>query len=180
MHYVFMDWGHTRDILEAGSQYTEQKNLIVWDKGSAGMGSCYRSQHELVFLFKNGKRPHINNFKLGQNGRHRSNVWSYPGLNGWTRGRKEQLALHPTVKPVQMLADAIKDCSKKNGDILDPFGGSGSTLIAAHQTGRRGRLIELDPKYVDVTIRRFQADTGEQAILCDDGRTFNSIEEGGR
>jgi DNA modification methylase len=129
---------------------------------------------------KNGTGRHINNFGLGGKGRHRSNVWDYAGLNGWTQDREHQLAMHPTVKPVAMIADAVRDCSKKNGLILDCFGGSGTTLIAAEQTGRRARLIELDPLYVDVTIRRFEAATGEKAILDNDRRSFAEVQNEGR
>ena len=131
IHYLFMDWRHLAEMVLATSQYSEQKNLIVWDKISSGMGSCYRSQHELIWVMKNGAAPHINNFLLGQKGRHRTNVWSYPGLNGAAPGRQELLALHPTVKPLTLISDAIKDCSKKGGLILDCFAGSGTILMAA-------------------------------------------------
>jgi DNA modification methylase len=180
IHFHFMDWRHLAEILAAGAQYAELKNVICWDKQTAGMGTFYRSQHELIFAFKNGSKPHINNFKLGQNGRHRSNVWSHPGLNGWVRDRKAQLSLHPTPKPVPLLAEAIKDCSKPNGIVVDCFAGSGSTLIAAQHTGRRARLIELDPHYVDVILRRFTAETAQKAVLCDDGRCFDDIQKQGR
>lgn len=176
IHYLFIDWRHLAEMLTATGQYDEMKNLVCWYKQSAGMGSFYRSQHELIFVMKNGTARHLNNFGLGEKGRHRSNVWNYPGLSGWTPNREEELAMHPTVKPVAMIADALRDCSRKEDIVLDCFGGSGTTLIAAHQTGRRARLIEIDPVYVDVTIRRWEADTAEQAFLIDDGRTFKSVE----
>lgn len=176
IHYLFMDWRHIAEMLAATGQYAEMKNLICWTKQSAGMGSFYRSQHELIFVMKNGTARHLNNFGLGEKGRHRSNVWNYPGLSGWTPNRQEELAMHPTVKPVAMIADALRDCSRKRDLVLDCFGGSGTTLIAAHQTGRRARLIEIDPVYVDVAIRRWEAETGEQAVLIDDGCTFKFLE----
>jgi DNA modification methylase len=163
-------------MVAATAQYSEMKNLICWNKQSAGMGSFYRSKHELIFVMKSGTARHINNFGLGEKGRHRSNVWDYPGLNGWTEDRGEQLAMHPTVKPVAMIADALRDCSRKDGIVLDSFGGSGTTLIAAEQTGRRARLIELDPAYVDVTIRRWESATTRKATLVDSGRAFDEIE----
>ena len=180
IHYLFMDWKHMPEMVLATSQYTEQKNLITWDKISPGMGACYRSQHELVWVMKNGTAPHINNFLLGQNGRTRSNVWSYQGLAGFTPGRQKLLALHPTVKPLALISDAIKDCSKKGGLILDCFAGSGTVLLAAEQTGRRAAAMELDPAYIDVAIRRWQADTGQQAYLAEDGRSFDQLEQKGR
>lgn len=173
IHYVCMDWRHMGDLLEAGRQvFGPPKNLCVWAKTNAGMGAFYRSQHELVFVFRNGNAAHINNFGLGEKGRHRTNVWRYAGVNviGGT-GRKD-LELHPTVKPLALVADAIRDCSNRNGLILDPFGGSGTTLLAAEHTGRRAALIELDPAYVDVAIRRFEAFSGEKAVLEATGETF--------
>jgi DNA modification methylase len=180
IHFLFMDWRHLREMLGATEQYAELKNLICWNKGSGGMGSFYRSQHELIFVLKNGTGRHINNFGLGDKGRYRSNVWDYPGLNGWTAARAEELAMHPTVKPVAMIADAIRDCSRKGGIVLDCFGGSGTTLIAADQTGRRARLLELDPTYVDVIIRRYEAATGGKAVLSNDGRSFGELQKQGR
>jgi DNA modification methylase len=175
IHYLFMDWRHLDEMVAATRQYAELKNLIVWNKHSAGLGSFYRSKHELIWVMKNGRGRHINNFGLGEKGRHRTNVWDYPGLSGWTPGREAQLEMHPTVKPVAMIADALKDCSRKGGIVLDCFGGSGTTLIAAEQTKRRARLIELDPAYVDVTIARWQSDTGGKAILSDNGLPFDSV-----
>lgn len=139
------------------------------------MGTFYRSQHELVFVFKAGRAPHINNFELGQHGRYRTNVWDYAGVNTLKADRLEELKMHPTVKPVALVADAIKDCSKRGGIILDCFGGSGTTLIAAHKTGRKAVTMELDPKYVDVAIRRWQAFTGLEARQVETRKTFDEI-----
>ncbi len=173
IHFVFMDWRHMAEIMAAANGiYAELKNLIVWAKDNGGMGSFYRSRHELIFAFKNGDAPHINNFELGQKGRYRTNVWNYRGINSAGADRLQLLKLHPTVKPVQMLADAILDCSKRGGIVLDPFGGSGSTLIAAEKTKRRARLIEIDPVYVDRTIRRWQAYAKDDAIHSATGKTF--------
>ncbi len=171
-----MDWRHIGEILAAGkTAFTELKNLAVWVKDNAGMGSFYRSQHELVFIFKQGTAPHINNFGLGENGRYRTNVWSYAGVNTLRPGRGAELALHPTPKPVAMVMDAIKDCSRRGGIVLDAFGGSGTTLIAAEKTGRRGYLLEIDPLYVDVTIRRWQKLTGKNARHAESGLTFDEM-----
>jgi DNA modification methylase len=157
IHFVCMDWRHVGEILEAGAtNYAELKNLIVWVKDNGGMGTFYRSRHELIFAFKNGDAPHVNSFELGQHGRYRTNVWEYRGLNTRKSGRLDELALHPTVKPVAMIADAIKDVSHRGGLVLDLFAGSGSTLIAAHKTARRARLCELDPVYCDRIIRRWE------------------------
>ena len=148
IHFICMDWRHIREITQAGDQvYNELKNMITWVKDNGGMGTFYRSRHELIFAFKLGAEPHTNTFELGQYGRYRTNVWEYKGVNTRRAGRMEELALHPTVKPVQMIADAIKDVSGRGEIVLDIFGGSGSTLIAAHKTGRRGYLMELDPLY---------------------------------
>jgi DNA modification methylase len=174
-----MDWRHMAEMLAAGnSAYTELKNLCVWSKTNAGMGSFYRSKHdELVFVWKSGTAPHINNFELGQHGRSRTNVWEYPGISTARPGRLDELAMHPTVKPVALVADAIKDCSRRKGIVLDPFVGSGTTLIAAERTGRRARAIEIDPAYVDVAIRRWQGFTGKSATLAGTLKTFEEIEE---
>jgi DNA modification methylase len=154
--------------------YSELKNLCIWNKTNAGMGSLYRSKHELIFVFKIGKGPHINNVALGRYGRNRANVFDYAGQTS-LRGRKSKLSLHATAKPVALVADTIRDCSNRGGIILDPFGGAGTTLIAAQKTGRRARLIELDPKYVDITIRRWQYLTGEAAIHAETGRSFDDL-----
>ncbi len=176
IHYVFMDWRHIGEPLKAARKvYSELKNLCVWSKDNAGMGTFYRSQHELVFVFKKGTAPHINNFELGQHGRHRSNVWSYPGVNTLRPGRLDELRMHPTVKPVALVADAIMDCSHRSGIILDCFAGSGTTIIAAEKTGRRAYAIEIDPGYVDTAIRRWQAYTGESAMDAASRSTFEAI-----
>lgn len=176
IHYVCIDWRHIGELLAAGrSAYSELKNLVVWNKDNGGMGAFYRSKHELVFVFKNGFAAHINNFSLGQHGRYRTNVWDYAGVNSLKAGRAEELAMHPTVKPVEMVADAIRDCSRRGGLVLDAFSGSGTTIMAAEQTGRRGRVIELDPRYVDVAIRRWQKTTGGKATLAGSGTTFDDI-----
>jgi DNA modification methylase len=164
IHYVCMDWRHIRELLDAAATpYGELKNLCVWSKTNAGMGSFYRSQHELVFVFKKGVAPHINNVELGRFGRNRSNIWNYAGLNTFGSDRDAELAMHPTVKPVALVADAILDCSKRGGIILDVFAGSGTTLIAAEKTGRCGFGIEIDPYYVDTIINRFEAVYGLKA-----------------
>jgi DNA modification methylase len=166
IHFVCMDWRHMGEMLEAGAaNYAELKNLIVWAKDNGGMGAFYRSRHELIFAFKNGTAAHINSFELGQHGRYRTNVWQYRGVNTLKAGRLDELALHPTVKPVAMIADAIKDVSRRNGIVLDLFGGSGSTLIAAHKTGRRARLCELDPIYCDRILRRWEKFAKDDAEL---------------
>jgi DNA modification methylase len=173
IHFVFSDWRHIFELLSAARAiYTEVKNLCVWNKDNGGMGSLYRSKHELIFVFKNGTAAHINNIELGRFGRNRSNVWDYPGVNTLRPGRLEELAMHPTVKPAAMIADAILDCSKRGGIVLDCFGGSGTTLIAARKTGRRGYLMELDPVYVDVTIRCFEKLTGKEAVHAESRLTF--------
>lgn len=178
IHQVFMDWRHMREMLDAGSAvYTELKNLCIWNKSNAGMGSFYRSQHELVFVWKHGTAPHINNFELGQYGRSRTNVWAYEGVNTMREGRLEELAMHPTVKPVALVADAIKDCSKRGGLVLDPFAGSGTIFIAAERTGRRARAIEVGPRYVDVAIRRWQKFTGKSALLAPLDESFDEVAE---
>ncbi len=178
IHFQFMDWKHMGEMLVAGEAvYSELKNVCVWDKGVGGMGTMYRSRHEMVFVWKAGTAQHINNFGLGDKGRYRTNVWTYRGLNTGGASRLEELALHPTAKPVQMLADAMLDCSVRNAIVLDPFGGSGSTLIAAEKTGRRARVVELDPIYVDRTVRRWQKWTKEDAVFADTGETFNEREE---
>jgi len=180
IHFICMDWRHVRELLTAGREaYTELKNICVWTKDNAGMGSLYRSQHEFVFVFKSGKCPHQNNVQLGQYGRYRSNVWSYPGANSFSRNTAEGnlLELHPTVKPVALVADAIMDVSARGDVILDPFLGSGTTLIACERTGRKCYGIELDPAYVDTIVRRWQKFTRLSATHAVSGRSFNELEE---
>jgi DNA modification methylase len=155
IHYICMDWKHIHELTTAGKLYAEQKQLIVWKKDNGGMGTFYRSQHELIFVYKNGRRKHINNFGLGENGRYRTNVWEYTGMNSFASGEREHLDDHPTVKPVKLVAGAILDCSDPSGIILDTFLGSGTTLIAAEQTGRSCYGVEVDAKYCDLTVRRY-------------------------
>jgi DNA modification methylase len=178
LHYICMDWRHLEVLLDAGREaYGELKNLCVWVKDNAGMGSLYRSQHELVLVFKQRGGSHRNNVQLGQFGRNRSNVWRYPGANSFARGSEEGnlLALHPTVKPVAMVADAILDCSAGGDIVLDAFLGSGTTVIAAERTRRRCRALELDPGYVDTAIRRWQTLTGDKARHAANGRYFDDL-----
>src|SRR6516162_3326061 len=178
LHYICMDWRHLDELLAAGrGTYGELKNLCVWVKDNGGMGALYRSQHELVFVFKHGRHGHRNNVQLGRFGRNRSNVWHYPGANSFGRCGAEGnlLTLHPTVKPVAMIADAILDCSVRGDIVLDGFLGSGTTVIAAERTGRRCYGIELDPGYVDTVIRRWQGLTGGSARHATNGRNFDDL-----
>jgi len=174
--FLCMDWRHMGEMLEAGQAvFTELKNLIVWNKTSPGQGSFYRSQHELIFAWKVGQGEHVNAFGLGAHGRMRANVWTYPGTNSFRTGRRADLALHPTVKPVSLVADAMRDCSMKGDIVLDLFMGSGTTIMAAEKVGRRGYGLELDPLYVDVAVRRWSSAARADAILYGDGRTFDEV-----
>ena len=174
--YVCMDWRHMGELLKAGhAVFSELKNLCVWNKTNGGMGTFYRSKHELVFVFKVGTAPHTNTFGLGDSGRYRTNVWDYAGVNTLRPGRSESLAMHPTVKPVALVAEAIKDCSRRGEIVLDPFAGSGTTLIAAEKTGRVARLIEFDPAYCDTVLRRFERVTGKRATHAADGMSFDEV-----
>lgn len=176
IHYVCMDWRHTEELSAAGrAVYTTLKNICVWVKNNAGQGSFYRSQHELIFVFKNGDGEHLNTFELGQHGRTRTNVWNYAGVNSFRAGRMDELRMHPTVKPTALVADAIRDCSKRGSIVLDAFLGSGTTLIAAEQLGRIAYGIELDPAYVDVAIERWQKLTGRDAVLAGTPLTFDEL-----
>jgi DNA modification methylase len=176
IHFICMDWRHMPELLEASTEpYSELKNLCVWSKTNAGMGSLYRSQHELIFVFKKGTAPHVNNVELGRFGRNRTNVWHYPGVNTFGKNRSEDLAVHPTVKPVALVADAILDCSKRGGLVLDAFAGSGTSLIAAEKTGRRGYGLEIDPYYVDTIIRRFDEVYGLKAVHTGYKVDFESV-----
>jgi DNA modification methylase len=178
LHYLCMDWRHIGELLAAGRDvYGELKNLVVWVKDNAGMGALYRSQHELVFVFKRGRQGHRNNVQLGQFGRNRSNIWRYPGARSFARRGEEGnlLALHPTVKPVAMVADAILDCSARGDIVLDAFLGSGTTLIAAERTGRRCYGMELDPVYADTIVRRWQKLSGGSALHGISGRSFDDL-----
>jgi DNA modification methylase len=178
LHYVCMDWRHMGELLTAGRQtYGSLLNLCVWVKDTGGMGSFYRSQHEQVFVFRNGKGQHRNNIQLGRYGRNRTNVWHYPGVNTLSKQGDEGnlLALHPTVKPVALIADALLDCSARGDLVLDSFLGSGTTLIAAERTGRCCCGIEIDPIYVDTAIKRWQRHTGDQAVLGSSGKRFEEM-----
>jgi DNA modification methylase len=171
--YSCIDGPHLHEMLNAGyGVFDELKSVIAWAKANAGMGSLYRVQTELITLWKKGKTPHINNIELGKHGRYRTTLWSYAGVNGFRKGRMAELASHPTVKPCAMVMDAIKDCSKPKGIILDPFSGSGTTLIAAAKTKRRGYAMEFDPLYVDGAIRRWEALFKDEARHAETGLTF--------
>ncbi len=174
--YACIDWRHLGEMCAAGdANQLELKNVVVWSKGTGGMGSMYRSQHEEIFVFKSGSAPHTNNVQLGRYGRNRTNLWEYPGINSFARNTSEGnlLACHPTVKPVALVADAMLDASERGDAVLDPFLGSGTTVIAAEKTGRIGYGIELDPRYVDTAVRRWQLLTGEHAIHALSGQRFD-------
>lgn len=176
IHYLCMDWRHIGSLLVAASpHYSELKNICVWNKSNGGMGSLYRSKHEMIAVYKAGSKPHINNIDLGRHGRNRTNVWDYAGITSISNDRNEELAMHPTVKPVSLVKDAILDCSKRNGIVLDAFTGSGTTLLAAEGTGRRGYGIEIDPSYIDTAIHRLREKTGLIATLGKGGATFEEI-----
>jgi DNA modification methylase len=177
IHFVCMDWKHLHELLAAGREvYSQLKNIAVWVKSAAGMGSLYRSQHELICVFKSGNGRHTNNIELGKNGRHRTNVWKYDSANIQARKGNNVLELHPTVKPVQLVMDALLDCSNRCDIVIDSFLGSGTTVLAAERTGRICRGIELDPLYVDTAIRRLQNLTGRDAVRVSDGKLFRDIE----
>jgi DNA modification methylase len=174
--FICMDWRHMRELLDAAEAvFSEMKNLCVWNKTNGGMGTFYRSKHELVFVFKVGDAPHTNSFGLGETGRYRTNVWDYAGISSLGARRMEEFAMHPTVKPVALVADAIRDCSRRGDIVLDTFGGSGTTLIAAETCGRQARLLEYDPAYCDTIVRRWEAYTGKQATLYGDGSVFEDV-----
>lgn len=175
IHFTCMDWRHMAELQAAGDKvYGELKNLVVWAKTNGGMGTFYRSRHELIYVWKVGTAPHVNTFGLGEHGRYRTNVWDYPGVNSFG-GNQADLALHPTVKPVALVADAIKDVTRRGEIVLDGFGGSGTTLIAAERTGRVARLVELGPLYCDVICRRYAALTGVEPVLEAIGETFDTV-----
>jgi DNA modification methylase len=175
--YLFMDWRHLFELQTAARlQDLTLINLCVWNKTNGGMGSLYRSKHELILIFSQGDR-HRNNVELGKNGRNRTNVWEYAGVNTFRADRGSDLAMHPTVKPVAMIADAIRDVTKQGDIVLDPFSGSGTTIIAAEKTGRLARAVEIDPRYCDVAVRRWEAFTGKTALLAETGETFEAIAE---
>jgi hypothetical protein len=179
IHYVCIDWRHLPEILAAGAiAYSEVKDLCVWTKTNAGVGSFYPSKHELVVVFKNGTAPHIDNINLGVRGRNRSNVWPYAEINSSGRQRDELLAMHPSIKPVGLVADAIKDASARGDLVLDPFAGCGTTLVAAEKTRRRAAVMEIDPLYVDAIVQHWQGLTGKAAICARTGATFAEREAG--
>jgi DNA modification methylase len=176
LHYICMDWRHYGELLAAGKEiYSELLNVVVWAKASGAQGSFYRSQHEEIFVFKVGASPHLNNVQLGRFGRNRTNVWTYPGANTFRAGRMADLTAHPTVKPTPLVADAMRDCTRRGDIVLDPFLGSGTTVLAADRIGRRAFGIEIDPLYVDVAVRRWQAATKADAVLEGSGKTFDQI-----
>jgi DNA modification methylase len=178
VHFVCMDWRHIDVLMAVGREiYGAMLNLVVWNKTTPGQGSFYRSQHELIGVFRVGETPHQNNVQLGKHGRNRGNVWTYSGVNSFGAGRDDALAMHPTVKPVALVADAMRDCSSKGDIVLDPFLGSGTTVMAGEKIGRRCFGLEYEPAFVDVAIRRWQAYTKADAILDGDGRTFDEITE---
>lgn len=175
--YTCMDWRHLREVLGAGhAVFSDLKNICVWAKTNAGMGTFYRSQHEMVLAWKVGDEPHTNNFGLGDKGRYRTNIWSYPGVNAFKAERMAELESHPTVKPVAMVADAIRDVSNRGEIVLDVFGGSGTTMIAAEKTGRCARLLEIDPGYCDVSLRRWEKLTGKRAVLSGTTLSFEDVQ----
>jgi len=166
------------ELMTAGRQvFSELKNLCVWNKSNGGMGTFYRSKHEMVFVYKVGTGPHVNSFGLGETGRYRTNVWDYAGVNSFSSEKDTDLAMHPTVKPVALIADAIEDCSKRGDIVLDGFGGSGSTMIAAEKVGRQARIIEYDPAYCDTIVRRWQDYTGKKATHAGSGALFEDVED---
>jgi DNA modification methylase len=175
--FVCIDWRHVEQAVRASRVASfALKNICVWVKTNGGMGTFYRSRHEFVLVLKKGDGPHTNSFGLGDTGRYRTNVWEYAGVNAFWRGRLEELAMHPTVKPTALVADAIKDCSGRRDLVLDPFAGSGTTIIAAEKTGRQARAMEIDPHYCDVTVRRWQAYTGRRAMHVTTELSFEDTE----
>lgn len=178
VHYICCDWRHVTDVMVAGNLvYEDALNVCVWVKTNAGQGSFYRSAHEFVVVFQVGKTPHLNNVQLGRHGRSRSNVWHYRGVNAFGSGRLEELRSHPTVKPVGLVADAIRDCTRRRDIVLDTFSGSGTTIIAAERVGRRGYAMDVEPRYVDVTVRRWKSFTKKDAVDAETGKTFDELAE---
>jgi DNA modification methylase len=178
VHFICIDWRHVHELYSAAREvHSELLNLCVWAKTNGGMGTLYRSQHELVLVAKVGTAPHLNNVELGRHGRNRTNLWQYQGMTAFRADRAAEYVLHPTIKPVALIADALRDVTKRGDLVLDPFSGSGSTIIAAEKVGRRACAIELDPTYCDVAVRRWQTFTGKQAILEGDGRIFEEVVE---
>jgi DNA modification methylase len=179
IHFICMDWRHSAELQAAVDDiYSELKNICVWAKTNAGMGSLYRSAYELVLVYKKGKAKHINNVELGRHGRNRTNVWSYSGMNSFGADRDQLLSAHPTVKPVALVQDAILDCSNRGGIVLDPFAGSGTTFIAAERVGRHCYGLEIEPKYVDLILRRYREATGNDPVHAASGESFRMREVG--
>jgi len=176
VNFVCIDWRHAADVVEAGREiYGDLLNIAVWVKSNAGQGSFYRSQHEFVAVFRVGAVSHLNNIELGRHGRSRSNVWHYAGANSFRKGRMDDLKSHPTVKPIALICDALKDCTRRGDIILDTFSGSGTTILAAERVGRRAFALELEPRFVDVAIRRWQEFTRKDAVHLVSGRSFDEI-----
>jgi hypothetical protein len=172
-------YARLRELLDAADEvYAAQLNVCVWNKSNAGMGSLYRSKHELVFVFRVGEAQHLNTVELGKHGRNRTNIWDYPSVNTFGGSRQQDLALHPTVKPTSMVADAICDVTRRGDLVLDPFLGSGTTLIAAERVGRRFRGIEIDPLYVDLALMRWSLMTGQEPVLKETGESFEQVRQG--
>ncbi len=178
VHYVCMDWRHIEQLISVGREvYSPLLNVAVWVKSNAGQGAFYRSQHELIAIFRAGSAPHLNNIQLGRHGRNRSNVWNYAGVNSFRAGRMDELKAHPTAKPIALVADALKDCTRRGDIVLDTFLGSGTTLMAAERVGRTAYALDLDPAYVDSAIRRWQNFARRDAIHAASGRCFDELAE---
>ncbi len=176
VHFVCMDWRHLPELLAAGERvYSEMLNLVVWVKSNAGQGSFYRSQHELLGVYRIGYAPSLNNVALGRHGRNRSNVWHFAGANSFRAGRMDDLRNHPTCKPVALVADALRDCTRRADLVLDTFSGSGTTIMAAERVGRVACALEIEPHYVDVAIRRWQSFTGKDAVHLETGHCFQEL-----
>jgi DNA modification methylase len=176
IHFVCADWRHIGELMTAAKQvYGEVINIAVWVKANADLGSFYRNQHELIGVFRVGKAPRVDNLELGRRGRSRSNVWRYAGVNAFRAGRMDELRSHPTAKPVALAADAIKDCTQRDDVILDTFAGSGTTVLAAERVGRHTRALEIDPRFVDLTIRRWQTFTRRDARHAGSGLSFDDV-----
>jgi DNA modification methylase len=179
IHFLSTDWRHITELVTAGKHvYGDFINIAVWVKSNAGLGSFYRSQHEFVGVFRVGRGPHLNNVELGRHGRSRSNVWHYAGMNAFRAGRMDELRAHPTAKPVALVADAIKDCTRRGDVMLDTFAGSGTTVMAAERVGRRARALEIEPRFVDLMIRRWQTFTRRDARHAASGLCFDEIAQG--
>jgi DNA modification methylase len=179
VHFVCMDWRHTAELMLAAKPiYGAAINVAVWVKSNAGQGSFYRSQHEFIGVFRVGKTPHLNNVELGRHGRSRSNVWHYAGVNSFRAGRMDELRAHPTAKPIALVADVLKDCTRRGDVVLDTFSGSGVSIMAAERVGRHARALEIEPRFIDVAIRRWQAFARKDAIHAKSGLSFDEIEAG--